>query len=144
MLLLKGVILVSKHKKNRRCKKNSPPHKAHSIDRHHLCYQRGDWNHNELLLLRDFWYCVVPIPRETVHKSIHALVPTVPPPRDVSAKYALDQLRYLDNVGAITENDTIERRLELLVFLFDYIEQPTADAFRKQLKIVCEYQKAPK
>lgn len=67
----------------------------------------------------------------------------VPIPRDINALRALEQLRLLERYGAISDEDNIERRLEILAALFDCVEQPTADAFRKQAKIVHDFYTKP-
>ena len=67
----------------------------------------------------------------------------IPPPSQENAKTALWHLQYLEKYGGISDRDPIEKRLQVLIALFDCSEQPTADALRKQLKIVCELKKAP-
>ena len=109
----------------------------------HLCFQKRHWRGGYLAELRDFPYCVVSIPRDSLHRYIHEWMSDVPAPRNVNAKSALLQLRMLEGYGAISENDSIEKRLRLLIALFDCVEQPTADAFRKQLDIVCKFYKKP-
>lgn len=74
---------------------------------------------------------------------IHLEVPDIPAPKDSSAKSALEQLEFLEKFSAISEYDSIERRLELLASLFDCSDQETADAFREQIRIVHEFKKAP-
>lgn len=131
-------------KRKHRYKRNGKARRQNNVmDRHHLCYQKRKWHSGYLLALRDYWYCKVLIPRDTLHKMIHCNVMDVPAPSGSSAKSALEQLRYLEKYGSITEFDSIERRLKLLAALFDCCEQPTADAFRKQLEIVREFRKAP-
>ena len=67
----------------------------------------------------------------------------VPVPKDYSAKQALEQLLMLEKANAIHDDDPIEKRLNLLASLFDCIEQPTADGFRKQLELVRYYKNPP-
>ena len=67
----------------------------------------------------------------------------VPVPRKISARQALAQLRMLEKANAIHDYDSIEKRLALLASLFDCIEQPTADGFRKQLELVRFYKIPP-
>jgi len=134
---------MSKHKKKRRA---SHKRKRRQIspsvrDRHHLCYQKGKWGYGYLRELRDYWYCRISIPRDTLHRAIHCAVNDIPVPKNRSAKDALEQLRSLEKYGAITEFDSIERRLNLLIALFECSDQETADAFKEQLKVVCEYKK---
>lgn len=78
-----------------------------------------------------------------MHRYIHLNLADIPAPKESSAKAALEQLYRLERFSAISEFDSIERRLELLAALFDCSDQETADAFREQLKIVCEYKKDP-
>ena len=42
----------------------------------------------------------------------------------------------LRSYGVEFDDYDLESRLRLLIALFDYVEQPTADAFKKQLKIL--------
>lgn len=112
-------------------------------DTHHLCYQKRNWQGPALIALRDFWYCKAEIPKNTLHRRIHSVVNNVPPPKAINARSALEQLRTLERYGVIHEEDSIERRLQVLIALFECVDQPTADAFKKQLDVVHRYQKAP-
>lgn len=67
----------------------------------------------------------------------------IPPPSQDGAKNALWHLQYLEKYGGISPNDPIEKRLMVLIALFECSEQPTCDALKKQLSIVCEYKKGP-
>ena len=137
---------MGKHKKKKQkksCHKKAPAPQTKIRDRHHLCYQRNKWSRGALSALRDYWYCKVSIPRDTLHKRIHLEVPGVPPPQDKSAKSALEQLGYLEQYGSITEFDSIERRLDVLAALFDCSDQETADAFRAQIEVVRKFKKSP-
>ena len=135
--------MAKKKQRSKRRRKKQPRPASNLRDRHHLCYQRNKWARGNLRLLRDYWYCRVSIPRDTLHKKLHLGVPDIPTPRDSSAKSALKQLEMLEQYSAISEYDSIERRLELLATLFDCSDQPTADAFRRQLDIVREFRKSP-
>lgn len=131
-------------KKKRPHKRNKKRRAANNVrDRHHLCYQRNKWQRGNLRKLRDYWYCRVSIPRDTLHKKIHLELSDIPIPKDLSAKNALEQLETLETFSAISEYDSIERRLELLASLFDCSDQPTADGFREQLRIIREYKSPP-
>lgn len=133
------------NKKRRYHKRRKKQNIANNVrDRHHLCYQKRKWQRVNLRRLRDYWYCRIPIPRDTLHKKIHLELPEIPIPQDSSAKDALEQLEILERYSAISEFDSIERRLELLASLFDCSDQPTADAFREQIRIISEYKKALK
>lgn len=113
-------------------------------DTHHLCYQQKCWNQGNLRKLKDFWYCKISIKRDTLHRHIHNNLVGIAPPKDSSAKSALEQLELLEKYCAISDFDSIERRLEILASLFDYSDQATADDFRKQSQIICEFKKPPK
>lgn len=112
-------------------------------DRHHLCFIKGKWATGSIYTLRQFHYCIMPIPKDTLHRYIHRNMTSIPVPREIAAKGALDQLRYLEKFGAISDDDPIEKRLMLLAALFDCIEQPTADGFRQQLELVHKFYAKP-
>lgn len=116
---------------------------ASGKDTHHLLYQRRYWHGDTLIALRDYWYCRAEIPKNTLHRRLHNLVQTVPVPKATNAKSALEQLRTLERYEVIHEDDTIERKLEVLIALFDSVEQPTAEALRKQLDIVHKFYEKP-
>lgn len=67
----------------------------------------------------------------------------IPAPTEKNAKFVLGQLRILENYGAISDDDPIEKRLVVLASLFDCFEQPTADAIRRQLQIVYRFKNEP-
>lgn len=112
-------------------------------DAHHLCFQRRHWTHGAQKDLRMFHYCIISIPKDTLHRAIHVAVENVPEPKSANAQSALDQLRELERYGAISDADPIEKRLELLAALFDCVEQPTADGFRAQLDVVHKFKPPP-
>lgn len=130
-------------KKKRRYNKRRKTHRTISAyDHHHLLWTKARWSGGALGELRLHWYCIVLIPRETLHRHIHSNICFIPVISQNSARYALNQLRMLEKAGALHEEDSIEKRLNVLAALFDCVEQETADALRKQLQIVHEYNKA--
>ena len=108
-------------------------------DKHHVCYQGRYWRKGTAKEVRDYWYLVIKIPKDTLHRYIHDKVSSIPPPSENGAKAALAQLRMLDRYDALQSSDSLEKRLSLMIALFDCIDQPTADGFRKQLKVVREF-----
>lgn len=112
-------------------------------DSHHLCYQRNSWVHPNSSALRHFHYCIVEIPKNTLHRLLHQHVLTVPEPKSKSAAYALAYLRTLECQGYISENDPIEKRLGLLIDIFKDTDPLTADGFRAQLRVVHEFYRKP-
>lgn len=112
-------------------------------DRHHIFFQKRFYG-GTLSEFRKYPYCVVLIPKNTLHHQIHSEVPNVPVPKVANAKNALAQLRTLYRYGAISDDDSIERRLVVLIALFECIEQPTADALKRQLDIVRKFYNGPR
>lgn len=135
---------MAKRRRKKRKKKSAKkcPIRA-GYDRHHIFYQGRHYNCAELLQLRNHPYCVVPIPRDTLHREIHEFVGDIPKPSKINAKETLFQIEALEKAGSISLEDSLEKRLDLLAFFFDCVEQPTADALRKQLKIVCKFNQEP-
>ena len=132
-------------KKKRRYKRNTKArqHSHPVMDKHHICWTERSWSHGALLELRLYWYCIVMIKRDALHAYIHHNMAFIPPPSELHAKMALEQLGYLESANVISEFDSLERRLDILAALFDCCEQPTADAFRKQLELVRAYKHNP-
>lgn len=124
------------HKKHRKRLKSVT---VSVINHHHILWERRLWNSGSLRALREYYYCIVPLPKETIHKLIHEKIRNVPVPKQSYARYVLDELKKLDDVGAISDKDRIEKRLSVLICFFDCIEQETANALWEQLKIVREF-----
>lgn len=115
-----------------------------AYDTHHLCFPKAKWCTGYCKAIRCHWYFNVVIPRKTMHMALHREVKEVPTPRGKSAEYALNQVIALEREKRISLDDPVEKRLELLILLFDRHDKPTADAFRKELEIVHRFdQKAP-
>ena len=133
--------------KKKRCVKRSKQKgqvkPVSAYDRHHLCFIKRKWGGGSAYALRQFHYCIVPIPRVSLHRVIHENMALIPAPSELAAKEALRELRILEEHGAISDDDPIEKRLNLLAALFDCVAQPTADGFRTQLDIICKFYKEP-
>lgn len=134
---------MAKKKHKKRKAKRKVTRVKNTYDKHHLLWIAKEWNHGTLRELRFYPYCIIPMHRETIHRFIHTRMARIPPPSEKTAQFVLEQLRTLENFGAITDGDPIEKRLKVLIALFDCWEQPTADALREQLKIICEYYNSP-
>lgn len=125
--------------KRKRCKTRN-----HAYDKHHLCFQRRRWSRGYYVnKLRLFHYCIIYIPKDTLHHMIHEGIEEVPVPKEFNAQHALEQLQMLEHYEAIHDDDPIERRLMILAALFDCCDQPTADAFRHQIEIVNRFNNEP-
>lgn len=120
-------------------KKRPPADRVNDI--HHLLWTRKSWKGGAIGQLRMHWYCRMPIPRDTLHKEIHHYIGSIPLPRYHSAKSALQQLEYLEKYGGISKDDPIEKRLKVLIALFECSEDCTADALKIQLAIVERFNK---
>lgn len=115
----------------------------HSTDRHHLLWERKLWDRGALRELRNYHYCIIEIPKNTLHKYIHANMNMIPTPSESSARYVLRELAKLEQEGRIHCDDSIRERLTTLIGLFSAIEPLTANALRKQLRLVYDFKKAP-
>ena len=78
-----------------------------------------------------------------MHQKIHEWLTDVPAPSEENAQGAIEQLRFLRIYHVISDDDDFGKRLVVLISLFDCVEQPTADAFRKQLDIMRAVQAKP-
>ena len=61
----------------------------------------------------------------------------------MSAKQAYEQVLMLEGYGALHKSDSIEKRIQLLIALFECSDQPTTKALKRQLEVVYENKKAP-
>lgn len=125
-----------RYERNKRCRSSSS---SGHYDTHHLLWQRRKWKNGALKELRNYYYCMVDIPKDSLHKHIHSCVSYIPVPNETVAEQTLYQLKLLDKAGAITASDPIEKRLKLLIVLFHYVAEPTAEALKKQLDAVQSY-----
>ena len=113
-------------------------------DKHHIFYCRREYAKGWAKTLRTHWYCTVEIPRDTLHQKIHRELGRVPVPRAVNVQGALLQLDLLEKFGAIHRYDNIERRLMVLMAVFDCCEPATHEALKKQYDVVRKfYKKTP-
>lgn len=144
---MKGVSKVSKKKKRynkrRKKRKNRRIECPYIKDCHHILWQKNKWKQGSIRKLRDHYYCKIYIPRNTLHRYIHQDIVEIPVPREMDAKAALWHLDYLERFGAISDKDPFEKRLIVLIALFECVAQPTADALKKQLDLVREFNTKP-
>lgn len=112
-------------------------------DVHHLLWIGRKWGFGNLASLRMYWYCKISIPRQTLHRFIHENVASIPVPSLESAGVVLRQLQELAREEKIHEEDKIERRIEVLIGLFDDIEPRTAEGLKRQLDAVYEFYYGP-
>lgn len=132
---------MSKKKHCRKAKRSAPRkprgyYYTDAKDRHHCCFIGRQWSRGYAKKVRDFHYCIALIPKDTLHKRIHAKVAYVPVPDDESAKYVYERLLLLDELGALKDNDPLEWRLLLLAALFSHKDAAVAEGFLAQLDVV--------
>ena len=108
-------------------------------DRHHILWPQHDWNRGYAKQLRDHWYMVIPIPMNTLHRKIHHEISHIPVPRGFIAKQALEQLAMLERFGALHPYDNIEKRLMVIMALFECCEPETHAALKHQQNIVRKF-----
>lgn len=108
------------------------------FDRHHILYQRINWSRGALCILRQYHYCKVYIPRD-LHEKIHENVGNITPPSLVNTIDALKQIKDLEMYDSINELDDFEKRLKVLIFVFESVEPKTVECLKKQLEIVRNY-----
>lgn len=118
-----------KHRKQRRVNDKTR-------DIHHIFWSRKDWHDGCANLIRDHWYCKVSIPKNTLHKEIHNNVTHVPVPPIGELKRAFSHLAEMEQYGIIKKNDDIERRLVMLIPLF---EGTTKQALQHQFNVVSDF-----
>ena len=134
-----------KRRLRKRIKQSQKPYvpNPNRKDIHHLLWTRKSWKGGAVGELRMHWYCRIAIPRDTLHKEIHHYIGSIPVSRYHSAKSVLEQLGYLEKYGGISEKDPIEKRLKVLIALFECIEDDTANALKVQLEIVNRFYDKP-
>lgn len=131
---------VKKSKKKVKTRKEKSP-----FDRHHIFYIRKEWKKGKLERLRMHPYCIILLDRDTIHRYLHVHLGCIPTPSEKIIDGVIQQLDYLSEYGAISLDDSLEKRLIVLTALFECIAQPTADALKEQLRLVREFniKKAP-
>lgn len=136
----------NKKKKRKRLLKKSlkaTPRSGNIKNRHHCCFIKAKWKGRYTSAIRDFHYCIIPIPRDTLHRLIHLNVYEIPVPSELAAKRAYENLLLLDENGALSNDDSIEMRLMLLAALFDRSAPATAKGFRDQLAVAHKFYNRP-
>lgn len=123
----------------KRIKKERHPRSLY--DTHHLLWRRHDWEveSGASRALREFWYCRILIPRDSLHRIIHEEVFRIPVPNEYLCEDCLEQLKRLEAVNAIHDSDSIIKRLEILICCLDTGDSPTAEALKQQLEVARNY-----
>lgn len=106
-----GVILLAR-KKSKKCYK--AVHRS-SLDWHHLLFQRRHWKQGYAKALREHWYMGKYIPRDTLHRTIHSKIHDIPTPNGKECRKAFEELCRMEQQGLISQEDTIEKRIDFLI-----------------------------
>ena len=134
---MKGGINVSKKKfKKRRVN-------LHAKDWHHCLFQKRHWKSGWAKVLREHSYCGAMIPKNTLHRFIHEGVNDVPLADGKSCRIAIEAINNWLEAGYISLDDPVERKLEVLIGIFNKISPKTANVLQKQLDIVRNYNERP-
>ena len=107
-------------------------------DSHHLCYTRKGWSKKYARKFRTDKYCIVVLPRDTIHAQIHQHLIEIPAPTEDGARNALKQLEVLKSIRMAQHCDTIDTRLAIIASVFERSDPETAEALKEQRRIVSE------
>lgn len=108
------------------------------FDTHHLLWTRNEWNRPNARKLRNHWYCKVTIPTKTLHEMIHWQIKSIPPPNEALCKEAFIQLEFLEAFGVIGKEDSIFKKLDVLISCLDTGDSETVKALKRQ-KAVAQF-----
>ena len=133
---------MSKRKKKKRAnRRNARAPVFRAYDVHHIFFQGCKWKTRWAKRLREMPYCKVILPRTTVHNAIHHYIQTVPVPKEINARMVVESLEELKQYEAIHATDSVEKRLRVLIALFECVEEPTTNALKAQLEVVSKFEK---
>lgn len=91
-------------------------HYNSTLDKHHLLFQGRHWQQGYAKALREHIYMTKYIPRDTLHREIHAKIHDIPCPNGRECKKAFEELCRRERRGLIdVERDTIEQRIDFLI-----------------------------
>lgn len=126
-------------KKKRRYKKKQSKKKYRANDCHHIFWTRRSYGKSPWTQkLRSHPYCIVFIPKDTIHAAIHREMDGVPLPNDITCESVVRELNRLWAFGAIKDSDSLAFRIDLLVFMMKYVADDTVEALERQKNISLE------
>ena len=80
------------------------------------------------------------IPQATLHREIHAKIHDVPTPNGAECRMAYNEIVRLEKIGAIDiVNDSVEKRLDLLISLWDGKCPATVAVLKWQRDVVAKF-----
>lgn len=102
--------------------------------------QKRHWQQGYAKALREHPYMGKYIPRDTLHRSIHAKIHDIPCPNGRECKEAFETILKLERDGKINvENDTCEQRLGLLIRLWEHKCPATVAILKWQRDLIAKY-----
>lgn len=136
MVIWKGAIYVSrKHKR-----KGERQVDYNRKDFHHLLFQGRHWQQGYAKLLRQHPYMGKYIPQATLHREIHAKIHDIPTPNGSECRIAYNEICRLEKLGEIDiVNDSVEKRLDLLISLWEDKCPATVAILKWQRDIVAKF-----
>lgn len=110
---------------------------------HHILFCRRTWNKGGAKALRNHWYMQVEIPMHGLHEPIHQILNGVPVPSGRRCAEALEEIKHLEQVGALKNNATIVTRINVLLCVWEGLPdmQATCSALRLQKALAEDYYK---
>lgn len=105
--------------KKKKKKKQRGTSQNRGYDVHHLLFQRRYWNRGYAKALREMHYFKMLVPTLSLHHYIHLAVNHIPVPPENECRKAFELTNKALSDGFITEEDTLEERLDWLIWLFE-------------------------
>ena len=126
---------MKKRKKTRKVRTNS-----RREDFHHLLFHGRHCHQGYAKLLREHPYMGKMIPMVTLHRLIHSKIHDIPTPNGKECRLAYERICQLEAKGKIDViNDSIEKRLALLIDLWKDTCPATVEILRWQSDIVAKF-----
>lgn len=107
-------------------------------DYHHLLWTKNHWSDGYAKLIREHPCTGAYVPQKSVHRKIHEFIGDIACPSDTQCKKAYIKLQAYYKDGRITENSSIDKKLEILIKCFKHNKQTVRD-LERQLKIIREH-----
>lgn len=111
-----------------------------ALNYHHLLFQGRHWKTGYAKLLREHPYMGKYIPMATLHRLIHSKIHDIPTPNGKECRLAYELICQLEAKGKIDIiNDSIEKRLTLLIDLWKDACPATVEILKWQRDVVTKF-----
>ena len=111
-----------------------------ALNYHHLLFQGRHWKTGYAKLLREHPYMGKYIPMATLHRLIHSKIHDIPTPNGKECRLAYERICQLEAKGKIDIiNDSIEKRLTLLIDLWKDACPATVEILKWQRDVVTKF-----